>query len=144
MKNLLCLMTLTTALVISSLAPAIAASNKDFENGILIYKEHHGEVYSTTWMAYPMTIEYYIDNSNKPASLLVALTADGKMSGFRGIISLNCAKPFPSYSDIVTSYGYSSEGYIGLDKAIRLADDYELQYGIPRPVVNNLFSEFCN
>ncbi len=130
-------MTLISIMIVCGTSSATAAS-EEFNTGIHIYEDHHGWVYTTTWIAYPMTIKRYIDNSDKPAELLVALTADGKMSFFRGIISLNCLDSNPAYSEIV-----SSEEYIGLDDAIRLADDFDPKYGIPRPVVNNLFNEFC-
>lgn len=113
-------------LTASSLAASVAVAAPAFPKGITILDDQHEGVYSTLWTAYPMTIESY--DGKKPRNMLVALTADGKMSGFRGIINIDCKEPI--YSRIETSDGMS------LKEA--MAD-----YVLPRPVVNNLFAKFC-
>ncbi|WP_298809885.1 hypothetical protein [uncultured Psychrobacter sp.] len=107
---------------------ALAAPN--FSDGINVYTSQDGGVYTTTWTAYPMTIEGYTGaNLKKLDNLLIALTADGKTSSFRGVLSITCSNPISS--NIVNDTDYKS-----LKEA--MAD-----YTLPRPVVNNLFAKFC-
>ena len=81
-------------------------------------------------MAYPMTVESYIDTKqNIPSTMLVALITNGKMSEFRSIINVNCENP--RYSRI--------EG----DKDARSLDEAVDNYEIPQKVVNNLVRKFC-
>ena len=122
--------TLLAAVSLTTTVSATAATKPTFTNGIQVYQSQDGGVYSTTWTAYPMTIESYTGPKlNKPDDLLVALTADGKTSAFRGIIRMSCSSPINS--NIV-----SSENYTSLKDAMANST-------IPRPVVNGLFAKFC-
>ena len=115
---------------LSSLISTSAIAAPSFSNGINVYTSEDGGVYSTTWTGYPMTIESYTGtNLKKPDNLLIALTADGKTSSFRGVLSITCSSPINS--TIVSDADYKS-----LKEA--MAD-----YTLPRPVVNNLFAKFC-
>ena len=117
-------------LTLSSLVSTSALAAPGFSNGINVYTSQDGGVYTTTWTAYPMTIEGYTGaNLKKPDNLLIALTADGKTSSFRGVLSITCSSPISS--NIVSDTDYKS-----LKEA--MAD-----YTLPRPVVNNLFAKFC-
>ena len=117
-------------LTLSSLVSTSALAAPGFSNGINVYTSQDGGVYSTSWTAYPMTIEGYTGaNLKKPDNLLIALTADGKTSSFRGVLSITCSNPISS--NIVSDTDYKS-----LKEA--MAD-----YTLPRPVVNNLFAKFC-
>lgn len=117
-------------LMLSSLIPTVALAAPGFSNGIQVHESQDGGVYTTTWRAYPMTIEGYTGpNNKKPDDLLIALTADGKTSDFRGILRISCSSP--TSSNIVSDIDYKS-----LKEA--MADDT-----IPRPVVNGLFAKFC-
>ena len=117
-------------LTLSSLVSTSALAAPGFSNGINVYTSQDGGVYSTSWTAYPMTIEGYTGaNLKKPDNLLIALTADGKTSSFRGVLCITCSSPINS--TIVSDADYKS-----LKEA--MAD-----YTIPRPVVNNLFAKFC-
>lgn len=115
---------------LSFLVSTSALAAPSFSNGINVYTSQDGGVYTTTWTAYPMTIEGYTGaNLKKPDNLLIALTADGKTSSFRGVLSITCSNPISS--NIVSDTDYKS-----LKEA--MAD-----YTLPRPVVNNLFAKFC-
>lgn len=117
-------------LSLSFLVSTGALAAPSFSDGINVYTSQDGGVYTTTWTAYPMTIEGYTGaNLKKPDNLLIALTADGKTSSFRGVLSITCSNPISS--NIVNDTDYKS-----LKEA--MAD-----YTIPRPVVNNLFAKFC-
>ena len=117
-------------LSLSSLVSTSALAAPSFSDGINVYTSQDGGVYTTTWTAYPMTIEGYTGaNLKKPDNLLIALTADGKTSSFRGVLSITCSNPISS--NIVSDTDYKS-----LKEA--MAD-----YTLPRPVVNNLFAKFC-
>ena len=108
----------------------VTVASPSFSNGIEIYESQDGGVYTTTWRAYPMTVTSYTGpNYKKPDGKLIALTADGKTSDFKGIINITCSSP--TSSNIV-----SSEDYKSLKDA--MADGT-----IPRPVVNSLFAKFC-
>lgn len=120
---LLSIAVLTLSSLISTVAPG-------FSNGIELYESQDGGVYSTSWRAYPMTIDGYTGpNYKKPDSLLISLTSDGKTSDFRGVLRITCSSPISS--NIVSDGGYKS-----LKDAI--ADGT-----IPRPAVNGLFAKFC-
>lgn len=111
------------------LSPAIQAK-PTFSHGIELYESQDGGVYTTTWKAYPMTINSFTGKNFKtPDGKMIALTADGKTSNFRGVLEISCSKPV--YSNIV-----SSEDYKSLKEA--MADST-----LPRPVVNKLFATFC-
>lgn len=117
-------------LSLSFLVSTGALAAPSFSDGINVYTSQDGGVYTTTWTAYPMTIEGYTGaNLKKPDNLLIALTADGKTSSFRGVLSITCSNPISS--NIVNDTDYKS-----LKEA--MAD-----YTLPRPVVNNLFAKFC-
>ena len=117
-------------LSLSFLVSTSALAAPSFSDGINVYTSQDGGVYTTTWTAYPMTIEGYTGaNLKKPDNLLIALTADGKTSSFRGVLSITCSSPISS--TIVSDADYKS-----LKEA--MAD-----YTLPRPVVNNLFAKFC-
>lgn len=117
-------------LTLSSLVSTSALAAPGFSNGISVYTSQDGGVYSTSWTAYPMTIESYTGaNLKKPDNLLIALTADGKTSSFRGVLRISCSSPINS--NIVSDADYKT-----LKEA--MAD-----YTLPRPVVNNLFAKFC-
>lgn len=117
-------------LSLSFLVSTSALASASFSDGINVYTSQDGGVYTTTWTAYPMTIEGYTGaNLKKPDNLLIALTADGKTSSFRGVLSITCSNPISS--NIVSDTDYKS-----LKEA--MAD-----YTLPRPVVNNLFAKFC-
>ena len=118
------------SLSLSFLVSTSALAAPSFSDGINVYTSQDGGVYTTTWTAYPMTIEGYTGaNLKKPDNLLIALTADGKTSSFRGVLSITCSSPINS--TIVSDADYKS-----LKEA--MAD-----YTLPRPVVNNLFAKFC-
>ena len=118
------------SLSLSFLVSTSALAAPSFSDGINVYTSQDGGVYTTTWTAYPMTIEGYTGaNLKKPDNLLIALTADGKTSSFRGVLSITCSSPISS--NIVSDTDYKS-----LKEA--MAD-----YTLPRPVVNNLFAKFC-
>ena len=118
------------SLSLSFLVSTSALAAPSFSDGINVYTSQDGGVYTTTWTAYPMTIEGYTGaNLKKPDNLLIALTADGKTSSFRGVLSITCSNPISS--NIVSDTDYKS-----LKEA--MAD-----YTLPRPVVNNLFAKFC-
>ena len=77
-----------------------------------------------------MTIEDYTGpNYKKPDSLLIALTADGKTSDFRGVVRISCSSPVSS--NIVSDIDYKSLKDAMADRTI------------PRPAVNGLFAKFC-
>ena len=117
-------------LSLSFLVSTSALAAPSFSDGINVYTSQDGGVYTTTWTAYPMTIEGYTGASLKKLdNLLIALTADGKTSSFRGVLSITCSNPISS--NIVNDTDYKS-----LKEA--MAD-----YTLPRPVVNNLFAKFC-
>ena len=117
-------------LTLSSLVSTVALAAPSFPKGITILDDKHEGVYSTLWTAYPLTVESYIGaKQNIPSTMLVALTANGKMSEFRGIINVNCENP--RYSSI--------EG----DKDARSLDEAVADYEIPQKVVNNLVRKFC-
>ena len=117
-------------LSLSFLVSTSALAAPSFSDGINVYTSQDGGVYTTTWTAYPMTIEGYTGaNLKKLDNLLIALTADGKTSSFRGVLSITCSSPISS--NIVSDTDYKS-----LKEA--MAD-----YTLPRPVVNNLFAKFC-
>ena len=117
-------------LALPSLVSTSALAAPGFSDGINVYTSQDGGVYTTTWTAYPMTIESYTGaNLKKPDNLLIALTADGKTSSFRGVLRISCSSPISSH--IVSDTDYKS-----LKEA--MAD-----YTLPRPVVNNLFAKFC-
>lgn len=117
-------------LTLSSLVSNSTLAAPGFSNGINIYTSQDGGVYSTTWTGYPMTIESYTGaNLKKPDNLLIALTADGKTSSFRGVLNISCSSPISSHIE-------SDADYKSLKEA--MAD-----YTLPRPVVNNLFAKFC-
>ena len=117
-------------LTLSSLVSTSALAAPGFSDGVNVYTSQDGGVYSTSWTAYPMTIESYTGAKlKKPDNLLIALTADGKTSSFRGALSITCSSPISS--NIVSDTDYKS-----LKEA--MAD-----YTLPRPVVNNLFAKFC-
>ncbi|WP_201543940.1 hypothetical protein [Psychrobacter immobilis] len=117
-------------LALPSLVSTSALAAPGFSDGINVYTSQDGGVYTTTWTAYPMTIESYTGaNLKKPDNLLIALTADGKTSSFRGVLNISCSSPINS--NIVSDADYRS-----LKEA--MAD-----YTLPRPVVNNLFAKFC-
>ena len=117
-------------LTLSSLVSTSALAAPGFSNGINVYTSQDGGVYTTTWTAYPMTIESYTGaNLKKPDNLLIALTADGKTSSFRGVLNISCSSPISSHIE-------SDADYRSLKEA--MAD-----YTLPRPVVNNLFAKFC-
>ena len=117
-------------LTLSSLVSTSALAAPGFSDGVNVYTSQDGGVYSTSWTAYPMTIESYTGaNLKKPDNLLIALTADGKTSSFRGVLRISCSSPINS--NIVSDADYKT-----LKEA--MAD-----YTIPRPVVNNLFAKFC-
>jgi len=117
-------------LSLSFLVSTSALAAPSFSDGINVYTSQDGGMYTTTWTAYPMTIEGYTGaNLKKPDNLLIALTADGKTSSFRGVLSITCSNPISS--NIVSDTDYKS-----LKEA--MAD-----YTLPRPVVNNLFAKFC-
>ncbi|WP_201540859.1 hypothetical protein [Psychrobacter sp. 1044] len=117
-------------LSLSFLVSTSALAAPSFSDGINVYTSQDGGVYTTTWTAYPMTIGGYTGaNLKKPDNLLIALTADGKTSSFRGVLSITCSNPISS--NIVSDTDYKS-----LKEA--MAD-----YTLPRPVVNNLFAKFC-
>lgn len=125
---LLSIAVLTLSSLISTVAVAVAAPG--FSNGIEVYESQDGGVYSTSWRAYPMTIEGYTGpNYEKPDSLLIALTADGKTSDFRGVLRITCSSPISS--NIVSDGGYKS------------LKDAMADGTIPRPAVNGLFAKFC-
>ena len=125
---LLSIAVLTLSSFISTVA--IAAPAPGFSNGIEVYESQDGGVYSTSWRAYPMTIEGYTGpNYEKPDSLLIALTADGKTSDFRGVLRITCSSPISS--NIVSDGGYKS------------LKDAMADGTIPRPAVNGLFAKFC-
>ena len=117
-------------LSLSFLVSTSTLAAPSFSDGINVYTSQDGGVYTTTWTAYLMTIEGYTGaNLKKPDNLLIALTADGKTSSFRGVLSITCSSPISS--NIVSDTDYKS-----LKEA--MAD-----YTLPRPVVNNLFAKFC-
>ena len=117
-------------LTLSSLISTVAVAAPGFSNGIEVYESQDGGVYSTSWRAYPMTIEGYTGpNYEKPDSLLIALTADGKTSDFRGVLRITCSSPISS--NIVSDGGYKS------------LKDAMADGTIPRPAVNGLFAKFC-
>ena len=117
-------------LTLSTLISTVAVAASSFSNGIHIYESQDGGVYTTDWTAYPMTIEGYTGSNNKkPDSLLIALTADGKMSDFRGVLLMTCSSPISS--NIVSDVDYKS------------FKDAMADGTIPRPVVNGLFAKFC-
>lgn len=117
-------------LTLSSLISTVAVAAPGFSNGIEVYKSQDGGVYTTTWTAYPMTITSYGGPKyDKPDGKLVALTADGKTSAFRGVLSISCLNPTSSHIE-------SDEDYKSLKDA--MADGT-----IPRPAVNGLFAKFC-
>ena len=125
---LLSIAVLTLSSFISTVA--IAAPAPGFSNGIEVYESQDGGVYTTTWTAYPMTITSYGGPKyDKPDGKLVALTADGKTSAFRGVLSISCLSPTSSHIE-------SDEDYKSLKEA--MADGT-----IPRPAVNGLFAKFC-
>ena len=110
------------SLSLSFLVSTSALAAPSFSDGINVYTSQDGGVYTTTWTAYPMTIEGYTGaNLKKPDNLLIALTA--------GVLSITCSNPISS--NIVNDTDYKS-----LKEA--MAD-----YTLPRPVVNNLFAKFC-
>lgn len=51
----------TIAFTLSSLVSTVSVADVDFSNGIEVYESQDGGVYSTSWRAYPMTIESYTD-----------------------------------------------------------------------------------
>lgn len=117
-------------LTLSSLISTVAIAAPGFSNGIEIYESQDGGVYTTTWRAYPMTIEGYTGpNYKKPDDLLIALTADGKTSDFRGVVKISCSNPLSS--NIVSDIDYKS------------LKDAMADGTIPRPAVNGLFAKFC-
>lgn len=117
-------------LTFSSLISTVAVAAPGFSNGIEVYESQDGGVYTTTWTAYPMTITSYGGPKyDKPDGKLVALTADGKTSAFRGVLSISCLSPTSSHIE-------SDEDYKSLKDA--MADGT-----IPRPAVNGLFAKFC-
>ena len=117
-------------LTLSSLISTVAVAAPGFSNGIEVYESQDGGVYTTTWTAYPMTITSYGGPKyDKPDGKLVALTADGKTSAFRGVLSISCLSPTSSHIE-------SDEDYKSLKEA--MADGT-----IPRPAVNGLFAKFC-
>lgn len=91
-------------LTLSPLISTVVAA-PSFSNGIEVYESQDGGVYTTTWRAYPMTIEGYTGpNYKKPDDLLIALTADGKTSDFRGVVRISCSSPVSS--NIVSDIDY--------------------------------------
>lgn len=117
-------------LALPSLVSTSALAAPSFSDGINVYTSQDGGVYTTTWTAYPMTIDSYTGaNLKKPDNLLIALTADGKTSSFRGVLNISCSSPISSRIE-------SDADYRSLKEA--MAD-----YTLPRPVVNNLFAKFC-
>lgn len=117
-------------LTLSSLISTVAVAAPGFSNGIEVYESQDGGVYTTTWRAYPMTIEGYTGpNYKKPDDLLIALTADGKTSDFRGVVRISCSSPISS--NIVSDIDYKSLKDAMADRTI------------PRPAVNGLFAKFC-
>ena len=46
-------------LIFSSLISTVSIAAPGFSNGIEVYESQDGGVYTTTWRAYPMTIEGY-------------------------------------------------------------------------------------
>lgn len=119
-----------SVLTVSSLISTAAVAAPGFSNGTEVYESQDGGVYTTSWRAYPMTIEGYTGpNYKKPDSLLIALTADGKMSDFRGVLRMTCSSPISS--NIVSDVDYKS------------FKDAMADGTIPRPVVNGLFAKFC-
>ncbi|MBH0064241.1 hypothetical protein [Psychrobacter sp. SZ93C1] len=117
-------------LIFSSLISTVSIAAPGFSNGIEVYESQDGGVYTTTWRAYPMTIEGYTGpNYKKPDDLLIALTADGKTSDFRGVVRISCSSPVSS--NIVSDVDYKS------------LKDAMADGTIPRPVVNGLFAKFC-
>lgn len=117
-------------LALSTLVSTTALAAPGFSDGINVYTSQDGGVYTTTWTAYPMTIDSYTGaNLKKPDNLLIALTADGKTSSFRGVLNISCSSPISSRIE-------SDADYRSLKEA--MAD-----YTLPRPVVNNLFAKFC-
>lgn len=117
-------------LIFSSLISTVSIAAPGFSNGIEVYESQDGGVYTTTWRAYPMTIEGYTgSNYKKPDSLLIGLTADGKTSDFRGVLRITCSSPINS--NIVSDKDYKS------------LKDAMADGTIPRPAVNGLFAKFC-
>ena len=117
-------------LTLSSLISTVAIAAPGFSNGIELYESQDGDVYSTSWTAYPMTITSYGGPKyDKPDSKLVALTADGKTSDFRGVVRISCSSPVSS--NIVSDIDYKS------------LKDAMADGTIPRPAVNGLFAKFC-
>jgi len=117
-------------LILSCFVSTTAMAASGFSDGIELYTSQDGGVYSTTWTGYPMTVTSYTGPKyNKPDGKLIAVTADGKTSAFRGVISITCSSPINSNIE-------SSEDYKSLKDA--MADGT-----IPRPVVNSLFAKFC-
>ena len=117
-------------LTFSSVISTVAVAAPGFSNGIEVYESQDGGVYTTTWRAYPMTIEGYTGpNYKKPDDLLIALTADGKTSDFRGVVRISCSSPVSS--NIVSDIDYKS------------LKDAMADGTIPRPAVNGLFAKFC-
>lgn len=117
-------------LTLSPLISTVAVAAPSFSNGIEVYESQDGGVYTTTWRAYPMTIEGYTGpNCKKPDDLLIALTADGKTSDFRGVVRISCSSPVSS--NIVSDIDYKS------------LKDAMADGTIPRPAVNGLFAKFC-
>lgn len=95
------------ALTLSSFISTVAVAAPGFSNGIEVYESQDGGVYTTTWRAYPMTVEGYTGpNYKKPDDLLIALTADGKTSDFRGVVRISCSSPVSS--NIVSDIDYKS------------------------------------
>lgn len=94
-------------LALSSLISTVAVASASFSNGIAIYESQDGGVYITTWRAYPMTVTSYTGPKyNKPDGKLIAVTADGKTSAFRGMIGITCSSPINS--NIESSEDYKS------------------------------------
>ena len=117
-------------LTLSSLISTVAIAAPGFSNGIELYESQDGDVYSTSWTAYPMTITSYGGPKyDKPDGKLVALTADGKTSDFRGVVRISCSSPVSS--NIVSDIDYKS------------LKDAMADGTIPRPAVNGLFAKFC-
>lgn len=117
-------------LALPSLVSTSALAAPGFSDGINVYTSQDGGVYTTTWTAYPMTIDSYTGaNLKKPDNLLIALTADGKTSSFRGVLNISCSSPISSRIE-------SDADYRSLKEAMT-------DYTLPRPVVNNLFAKFC-
>lgn len=108
-----------------------------FPKPLNVYTSQDGGVYTTSWTAYPLRITQWRVVNGKATSkaqvMEYALFADGKMSDFEGIVSIDCGEP--KYSHISASNNDGSQ--------YKSFKDAMLDNTIPREVVSKLSASAC-